>query len=245
MPLRRSRFYQSGAADYYEGSSNVDRSPQYVRRTDAKCLVLHQTSLAPPPTQLIRFVCPRLAMSDFEPIRFVPAQYKAQILKTPVSRIFAVPHAQQDGTNHWCFYLLTPAGNSVAVDCQPSHSIPSTVLAGGSRAFLIVAELASALPPDALMGFPLDVIPGLTVAGVLHKLTEHGRHQYEFDSRGVGCRYWVTNQIDLFSQVGLLVDLKQCAATKAAVAMLWPDRTPLPLDRGVYYQTVDSTDDDA
>lgn len=175
-------------------------------------------------------------MADFEPVRFVPASHETQILESPVVCIFAVPHSQLEGTNHWCFYLLTPSGHSVAVDCQPSHSIPSTVLQGGSKAFLIVAELTSALPPDAVMGFPLDVIPGLTVAGVLHKLTEHGRHRYEFDSKGVGCRFWVTNQIDLFSQIALLVNLKQCAATKAAIATLWPDRTPLPLDRGAYYQ---------
>ncbi|KAK1147030.1 hypothetical protein N8T08_002358 [Aspergillus melleus] len=176
-------------------------------------------------------------MPDYEPIRFVPASHEARILKIPVLRIYAAPHIQFDKTNHWCFYLLTPKGISVAVDCQASGVVPSTILDGGSKAVLTVGELESALPPDAVMAFPLDVIPGLTVAGVLHKLTEHGRHRYEFTSMGVGCRYWITNQIDLFAQVGMLVDLKQCEAAKAAAATLWPDRTPLPLVRGAYYQT--------
>ncbi|KAI9038622.1 uncharacterized protein KD926_010566 [Aspergillus affinis] len=177
-----------------------------------------------------------LAMPDHKPIRFEPASHEAQILKIPVSRIYAVPHIQCDKTNHWCFYLQSAEGTSVAVNCQASGVVPSTILTGGSKAVLTIGELGSALPPDAVMAFPLDVIPGLTVAGVLHKLTEHGRHRYEFTSMGAGCRYWVANQIDLFAQVGMLVDMKQCEAAKAAAATLWPDRTPLPLVRGAYYQ---------
>ncbi|THC99696.1 hypothetical protein EYZ11_000857 [Aspergillus tanneri] len=141
-------------------------------------------------------------MSNFEPIHYVPAHHREQILKAPVIRIFTVPHTQSEGTaNHWCFYLLTPSGTSIAVDCQPSHRIPSTVLHGGSKGFLIISELSYTLPPDAQKAFPLDVISGLTVAGVLHKLIDHGRHQYEFDVHGVGCRYWVTSQIDLMCQI--------------------------------------------
>lgn len=62
------------------------------------------------------------------------------------------------------------------------------------------------------------------------------RHKYDFDSAGVGCRYWVTDQLGLLQHQGLLVDPEEVTAAKNAIVLLWPDQTPLPLDQGAYYQ---------
>lgn len=83
----------------------------------------------------------------------------------------------------------------------------------------------------------MDVAPGRTllVRDVLDLLVENGRHRYEFDERGVGCRFWVTEQLELFFRCGILGDWDQVEAVKAAVRTLWPDKVPLELDRGAYW----------
>lgn len=65
---------------------------------------------------------------------------------------------------------------------------------------------------------------------------QNDRHKYEFDSAGVGCRYWVTDQLGLLQHQGLLVDPEEVTAAKNGIVLLWPDQTPLPLDQGAYYQ---------
>jgi hypothetical protein len=175
-------------------------------------------------------------MATFEPVRFIPAQRQSQILASPVTRIVAVPHVKQGGTNHWCLYLSTSPTRSIRLDCQPSYSVPSTAISGGSKAILIVSELPYAVSHDAQAQFALDVIPGLTVAHIHDKLIQHGRHRYEFDANGVGCRCWTSNQIDLLHQLQLITKESQVSAAKNGILKLWPDQTPLPLDQGAYYQ---------
>ncbi|EKV18748.1 hypothetical protein PDIG_07410 [Penicillium digitatum PHI26] len=63
-----------------------------------------------------------------------------------------------------------------------------------------------------------------------------GRHKYEFDANGVGCRFWTTNQINLLYQLRFVGNASQVAAAKAGILKLWPDQSPLPLDQGAYYQ---------
>jgi hypothetical protein len=83
-------------------------------------------------------------MATMDPIHFIPKSRQAAILSGRITHIIAAPHHQEAGTNHWCFYLATSPTTSIQLDCQPSHSIPSTVLPGGSKAYLIVSrELAS------------------------------------------------------------------------------------------------------
>ncbi|KAI9824339.1 MAG: hypothetical protein M1826_007361 [Phylliscum demangeonii] len=174
----------------------------------------------------------------FHALCYVPRQRQAAISASPVQRILAAAHtsAPHSDTNHWCFYLQTTASSSVQLDCQPSHSVPSTVLAAGSKACVVLSEWAAHVtPPDVEAVFELDVVPGLRVADVVRVLAEHGRLQYEFDARGVGCRCWTTDQIELWRTEGLVVDAGQAQAAVAGILMLWPERTPLALDRGAYY----------
>lgn len=174
-------------------------------------------------------------MSNFRPVHFVPANRQAEMLALPVLKIFAVPHQQQAGTNHWCFYLMTSSDTSVQIDCQPSYTEPSSVLRGGSKANLVVSELSCLVPNDAQERFELDITPGLLVGQVYDLIIQNARHKYEFDMDGVGCRCWATGQLGLFHQAQIITNESQVAATKAAILKLWPEQTPLPLDQGAYY----------
>ena len=174
-------------------------------------------------------------MSTFQPIHYVPASRQAQILAMPVKRILAAPHRQESGTNHWCIYLATSYICSVQIDCQPSYSVPSSVLQGGSKANLVISELPELVSPDVETQFILDVTPGLSVGQVVGEITRYGRHEYEFNAIGVGCRSWITDQINLLHELQIIVDASQVAGVKAGLLKLWPDQTPLPLDHGTYY----------
>lgn len=174
-------------------------------------------------------------MSSFQPVHFIPTGRKDHILASPILQILAIPHENLIITNHWCLYLVTSPTTSIQMDCQPSHTVPSTILHGGSKSNLVISELSTRTPHDAQTEFALGVKPGLTVGQVYDQIVQHGRHQYEFDSEGVGCRYWVTNQIDLLYQLRLVTDAAQAEAAKDGVRKLWPQQTPLPLDRGAYY----------
>ncbi|CAG8184088.1 unnamed protein product [Penicillium nalgiovense] len=177
-----------------------------------------------------------LAMSGFQPVHYVPASRQAQMLAMPVKRILAVPHRKAGGTNHWCLYLSTSPTSSIRIDCQPSHAVPSSVLRGGSKANLIISELPYEISRDAQAQFILDVTTGLSVRQVVGEITRYGRHKYEFDANGVGCRCWTTDQINLLYQLQFLSNASQVTAAKAGILKLWPDQTPLPLDQGAYYQ---------
>ncbi|KAL4905464.1 hypothetical protein BDW74DRAFT_177834 [Aspergillus multicolor] len=141
-------------------------------------------------------------MPPFEPIHFIPKARKEAILSLRVDRIVTGPHAQDAGTNHRCFYLaVSPASPSstesdndatwIKMDCLPSYVEPSTVLTGGSKANLIVSKLEHGVTPDIEPAFLLDLPVGFhtTVNDIYNLLVDNGRHKYEFDSRGVGCRF--------------------------------------------------------
>lgn len=172
----------------------------------------------------------------FNPVHFVPASHKDAILAKKVECIIAAPHSKTTGTNHWCFYLKTGPDASVMIDCQPSYTVSSTVLTGGSKANVVISELECVISHDAQARFTLGVTPGLTVADVYNVLIQNGRHKYEFDSKGVGCRHWLSNQLDLLQQQQIITNAGEVTAAKAGILKLWPDETSLALDVGAYYQ---------
>lgn len=174
-------------------------------------------------------------MANFQPLNFIPKHRQAQILESPVQSLIAVPHSKKANTNHWCLYLLTSDRSSVRIDCQPSYSVPSTILRGGSKAYVIISELSYTVSKDAQAQFLLGVAPGLKVRHFYDLLIENGRHKYEFDSNGVGCRFWTTDQINLLHQHRLITDMAQVTVAKNGILKLWPDQTLLELDRGAYY----------
>ncbi|GLA63203.1 hypothetical protein AtubIFM55763_009841 [Aspergillus tubingensis] len=159
-------------------------------------------------------------MPNFQIIHFIPPSREAIILNSPVRSIIAVPHTQNAGTNHW------------SKSYSPEHSPPRWLqrIHGYFRAAPYLCA------PDAQAQFKLHVPPNLKVKDVYNLLMQNDRHKYEFDSAGVGCRYWVTDQLGLLQHQGLLVDPEEVTAAKNGIVLLWPDQTPLPLDQGAYYQ---------
>lgn len=99
-------------------------------------------------------------MASFKPEHFVPVRRQREILAMPVTQIIAAAHAKDAGTNHWCLYLATSSETSVRIDCQPSFSVPSTVLQGGSKANVIISELRYLISHQVEAQFALDVKPG-------------------------------------------------------------------------------------
>ncbi|PLN81505.1 hypothetical protein BDW42DRAFT_168841 [Aspergillus taichungensis] len=171
-----------------------------------------------------------------EPLHFIPKSQEKHILSLPIQHILAAPHHQEAGTNHWCFYLATSPTTSIQLDCLPSYSVPSTVLANGSKANIVISKLDRLVSADVEATFALDVASDRTlfVRDVIDLLVENGRHRYEFDERGMGYRFWVTEQVELFLRCGVVDDAEQVEAVKAAVGTLWPEKVPLELDPGAY-----------
>ena len=71
---------------------------------------------------------------------------------------------------------------------------------------------------------------------MVNSLIAIGRHKYEFDQQGVGCRNWVTDQVNILLEQQYAVDNAQCETARQAILKLWPDDTQLALDAGAYYQ---------
>ncbi|PWY69309.1 hypothetical protein BO83DRAFT_409438 [Aspergillus eucalypticola CBS 122712] len=150
-------------------------------------------------------------MPNFQIIHFIPQSREAIILNSPVHSITAVPHTQTAGTNH-------------------CHTVPSTVLHGGSKGYIAISELPYLWAPDAQTQFKVHVPPNLKVKDIYNLLIQNDRHKNEFDF----CRCRM--QFGLLQHQGLLVDPEEVTAAKNGIVLLWPDQTPLLLDQGAYYQ---------
>jgi hypothetical protein len=110
---------------------------------------------------------------------------------------------------------------------SPSHTEPSTVLRGGSKGHFLVSVLEPSLPAqDAEKVVSVEPREGLCVADVVDALLEAGRHKYEFDADGVGCRSWVTGSLSLFQSL-CLGSSEDFEEAKAAILKLWPDGTDI------------------
>ncbi|PGH14502.1 hypothetical protein AJ79_02995 [Helicocarpus griseus UAMH5409] len=198
----------------------------------------------------------------FIPLKYVPAAPKETILSYPVSCANAVAHERlPNGGNHWCIYLSislpepestsTPnkEGQSVSINCSPSYSEPATAKSsnGGSKAIVLVSHHETPFSAWAAKSVRLDVIkhaPGngsrgdsarvLTVRDFVTLLEEEGRHLYEFDAEGRGCRFWTEDQVGLFYERGLVVDGVQVEEVREARTE-FPGGRRYPLVVGDYY----------
>ncbi|BCS27980.1 uncharacterized protein APUU_61028S [Aspergillus puulaauensis] len=178
-------------------------------------------------------------MAEFKPIHFVPEDREEHILSLPIQRIIAAPHRQDASTNHWCLYLVVSPTTSIQLNCLPSYSVPSDILSGGSKAYLILSELDYLVPDDIEATFnldvPADILTEVTVDDIMNVLIDNDRQKYEFDCNGAGCRLWVTEQVEMLYDAEYVVNDTQVEAVKAALLKLWPEQTPLELDKGAYY----------
>ena len=173
---------------------------------------------------------------DFRPVHFIPHSEKDNILAYQIDALLAVAHEAAAATNHLCLSLRVSESLSITIDCLPSHTTPGTILTDGSKAHVIISDSQAVNPNDVPWVFLHAVRPGTTVGDVYNCVIENGRHKYEFDSAGVGCRYWISDLLSLLLAERLLVDEGEVAKTKAALVKLWPEQTPLPLTKGAYYE---------
>ncbi|KAI9766136.1 MAG: hypothetical protein M1840_006703 [Geoglossum simile] len=183
------------------------------------------------------------APTVFDPVCYVPSPRKQALLALLVKAIRVAGHekvvgktGRSDFTNHWCLYLQMFGKGSVQIDCQPSYSVRGTVIQGGSKANIIVSEIPDDMSREVIKYTELVVRTGLTVGNVVDLLLTCGRHKYEFTSEGVGCRKWVSDQVELLYEQGVVVSKTQCETTRDTILKLWPDGTPLDIEDGKYYQ---------
>ncbi|KAJ5683339.1 hypothetical protein N7462_006504 [Penicillium macrosclerotiorum] len=171
----------------------------------------------------------------FKPLLFVPAGQQNEIMAKVIWWVDAACHERlPKGGNHWCLYLRVGENLSVCIDITPSYTVPSTLIPGGSKANMIVSLLDYAISPSAQKIVKFDVMHGTKVGEFIDLFIQHGRHKYEFNSEGQGCRYWTDDQINLLHQYGLLVNQTQIQAAKAAILTQWPDEKYYPLVQGGY-----------
>ena len=172
----------------------------------------------------------------FQSLRYFPPEDRDMMLDLAVSWVDAVAHQRlATGGNHWCFYLRVGNDNSVCVDLTPSYSVPSVSKPGGSKGIMIVSYLECAMTNSATKAVRVDVRPGSKVRDFVSLLVNQRRHQYEFNSEGQGCRYWIADQMALFQNVGLFVNGSQITEARNAIRTQYPDQIQYPLVVGSYY----------
>ena len=100
----------------------------------------------------------KLPKSTFQALRFIPASQQNEIMNKPVRWANAVCHERlPQGGNHWCFYLRVGESTSVHLDITPSYIVPSTTIAGGSKANMVVSLVGYAVSPAAQKVVRLDI----------------------------------------------------------------------------------------
>ncbi|PYH70959.1 uncharacterized protein BO88DRAFT_242091 [Aspergillus vadensis CBS 113365] len=174
----------------------------------------------------------------FEPLQFVPARDREMMLDLPVRGIDVVAHdSLENGGNHWCFYLNVTDTTSVQFDMTPSYNIPGVTNPNGSKGLLVISYIEHAVPISTTSQkvVRVDARPGSKARDFLSLILSQKRHQYEFNSAGEGCRFWTTQQIDLFQRSGILMNLPQVAEAKDAILTKWPSGIGYPLVIGTYY----------
>ncbi|KAH6701275.1 hypothetical protein BKA61DRAFT_620430 [Leptodontidium sp. MPI-SDFR-AT-0119] len=172
----------------------------------------------------------------FQPVIYIPVGGEAKIRGLQVQKIYAVAHdVLENGGNHWCLYLQTADHQSVCIDSTPTYSVPSTVLHDGSKANIVISHLNNCLPISAMCAVPLTVCVNLTVGSVLELFIHSGRHNYEFDSQGRGCRQWTSDQITLLEAQHYITSASEANAARNAILIQYPSGANYALVPGAYY----------
>ena len=100
---------------------------------------------------------------------------------------------------------------------------------------MIISLLPHLIPDYATKSMRLDVRPGSRVRDFVNLIVDQKRHQYEFNSEGQGCRFWVDHQIAHVRDAGLFMDEAQITEARNAILIQYPDEVQYPLVVGEYY----------
>lgn len=137
---------------------------------------------------------------------------------------------------------ITGAFTSTLAQTLPSESTAHRAIASQALSCpavpkqILLSRLSYETSHSAVKVFELAVQQNLTVADIYNILVQNGRHKYEFDANGVGCRCWTSGQLDLLKEKQVLTNPQEVATVKDAILKLWPEGTPMALDQGAYYQ---------
>lgn len=173
---------------------------------------------------------------QFSPVKYVPSSNKDEIRALKVLSIFAVGHlpsAKEE--NHWCLYLQYANKMSVRLDITPSYSEPSTAIEGGSKAFMVISKLPYLYSNNHAKVDQMSVKDNVTVGQIVDFLIAHGRHKYEFNSGGSGCRTWTHNQISLLQENNYITDAQESETAKTDILFKYPSGVESPMIPGAYY----------
>ena len=124
---------------------------------------------------------------------------------------------------------------SVRLDITPSYSEPSTAIEGGSKAFMVISKLPYLYSNNHAKVDQMSVQDNVIVGHIVDFLIAQGRHKYEFNSGGSGCRMWTHNQISLLQENNYITDARESEIAKANILFKYPSGQDYPLDRGAYY----------
>ncbi|KAI8269523.1 hypothetical protein K4K58_001191 [Colletotrichum sp. SAR11_239] len=164
----------------------------------------------------------------FEAVQCIPKKDREHIFSLSVLEASAVAHEPLvNGGNHWTFYLtVTPnhldpdAWRLIQLDCTPSGT-PAGGGGDGSKANIVISLLEDRQFSRAQCICRLTTRQPLKVSNFVDTIVEYGREKYDFDNKGQGCKKWVTEQMDLFLNVGIITDQDEVQSAKSEMMFQW------------------------
>ncbi|KAH6630355.1 hypothetical protein B0J18DRAFT_98639 [Chaetomium sp. MPI-SDFR-AT-0129] len=119
--------------------------------------------------------------------------------------------AGEPPTNHWVLCLQNSATSSVMLDMVPGYGTD------GLRGKIETTSLPSEpYTNETLHAFTYKPLRDVTIADVVHIISEKGRDQFTFSPEWEGCRFWLSVVIRDFEDVGLV---EEGSAVKALEAL--------------------------
>lgn len=109
--------------------------------------------------------------------------------------------------NHWMFYLQTSSNASVRLNMEDAFkkgirdkSGHEGILKAGTQKY----HLSSDVVKHIEVGLTRS---NITVKEILSVIQEKGYQNYDFNSNGEGCRYWVKKVLELFKEKTLVSNI--------------------------------------
>lgn len=143
-------------------------------------------------------------------MQYLPSSLASTTDQLTVVKVVAAAHSPSpvapDSSamvNHWCFYLQTSSRQSVRFDMTPSGN-SGVKDKSGMAGVLMVQKLDYLLSNQVVKSYDLTLKESITVKDFADVIQGEGYDKYDFNSSGIGCRYWVTKVLELLHERGLI-----------------------------------------
>lgn len=155
-----------------------------------------------------------------------------------IQKVFVAGHSASPAelgssamVNHWCFYLQMSGSSSIRMDMTPSPVLsPGARDEDGTLGCLLIQELRYLLSNQVVKHFEIAKRGSLTLGDVLSAIREEGYQNYDFNQKGLGCRYWTTKVLQMLQEKGLIGDFSEVLQ---ALPKAWDKNGQLPLGKSV------------